>query len=103
MSIQVTQIQSEARALGLFGRERTGGGGFGEGELGRYLNLEILSQGDENVPCLLEIFLRGHPSHVHCQCNGEIERVEGGFVNYDEGVLLEREFGEIDGIFWGRE
>jgi len=70
---------------------------------GLYLNLEILSQGDKNIPRLLEIFFRRDSGHVHCQCDGEIEGIEGGFVDYYEGMFLEGEFGEVDRVFWGSE
>ena len=67
------------------------------------LNLKVLAEWDEDVFGLFEICLAGDASHVHCQCNGKIKRVKGGFISDDKGMLFKGEFGEVDAVFWGGE
>jgi len=68
---------------------------------GTDLNFEVLSEWNEDVPRLLEIFIGGHAGHVHCQCDREVEGVKCGLVFYDKGMFFQGELGEVDGVFWG--
>ena len=67
------------------------------------LNLKVLAEWNKDFFGLFEIFLAGDPSHVHCQRDGKIEGVKGGFVSDDKRMLFKGEFGEIDLVFWGGE
>jgi len=65
-------------------------------ELGGDLNLKVFSERDENVVGLLQVSFVGDASHVHCQCDGEIEGVESSFVSDNEGMFFQGEFGQVD-------
>lgn len=67
------------------------------------LDLEVLAEGDEDVLCGLEVLWGGDVEVVEGEGDGEVEGVEGGLVDDDEGVLFEGEVVEVDAVLGGGE
>ncbi|KAH3662392.1 hypothetical protein OGAPHI_005644 [Ogataea philodendri] len=64
------------------------------------LDLEVLTQWDQNVVGLLEVSIVGNTSHIHGKSHGQVERVVCSFVDDDEGVLAQGELGKVDRVLW---
>ncbi len=63
------------------------------------LDLEILTEGNENVFAGLEIGGSGELEVVEGEGDGEVEGVVGCFVDDDEAVLFGGEVVEVDMVF----
>lgn len=65
------------------------------------LDLEVLTQGDEDVVGLTQVLGGSELEVVQGQSNGEVEAVVGGLVGDDEHVLLHGEVVEVDVVLGG--
>lgn len=65
------------------------------------LDLEVLTQRNQNVVSLLEVLWRSDLQVEHGKSNGEVEAVIGGLVGDDKHVLLHGEVVEIDVVLGG--
>lgn len=67
------------------------------------LDLEVLTQGDEDVVGLTEVLRGGKLEVVQGKGNGEVEAVVCRLVGHDEHVLLHGEVVKVDLVFGGRD
>lgn len=67
------------------------------------LDLEVLTQGDEDVVGLTEVLRGGKLKVVQRKGNGEIEAVVCRLVGHDEHVFLHGEVVQVDFVFGGRD
>lgn len=65
------------------------------------LDLEVLTERDQDVVGLLEVLLGRDLQVVHGQSDGQVEAVVGSLVGDDEHVLLHREVVQVDVVLRG--
>ena len=67
------------------------------------LDLEVFAQRDQDVAGLTQVQVRGQLEIVQRERDGQVEAVEGGFVDDDELMLAERELAQVDVVLGRRE
>jgi hypothetical protein len=65
------------------------------------LDLEVLTERDQDVVGLLEVLLGRYLQVVHGQSDGQVEAVVGSLVGDNEHVLLHREVVQVDVVLRG--